>query len=67
MIFLGWRIDQEVINDDNKLVQELHELIVHKVQQIGGVRVSPIGTSLGLVSNSIVVAQLSQGLVRLKG
>jgi hypothetical protein len=36
MLFLGLRIDQDVIDEDhNKLVKELHKYLIHEIHEVG--------------------------------
>jgi hypothetical protein len=37
VLFLGLRIDQDVIDENHhKLVEELHEYLIHEIHEIGG-------------------------------
>jgi hypothetical protein len=37
VLFLGLRIDQDVIDENHhELVEELHEYLIHEIHEIGG-------------------------------
>jgi hypothetical protein len=36
VLFLGLRIDQDIVNEDHhKLVEKLHEHLIHEIHEIG--------------------------------